>query len=111
MSSGGEAFTCPACLFRGMRAAMDRKGRPYFRCETCSMIMFVRLGPLGVHTVANVLRLLDRDAEAAWVRAEALKDVAAPGQGLRALLGVKETGGAPPAAVADGGERREAMGA
>jgi hypothetical protein len=113
-----EAFTCPACLFRGMHAAMDRKGRPYFRCDTCSAILFIRLGPLGVHTVANVLRLLDNSEAAAWVRGEAYKDVAKPGQGLRDLLGYQENGTAAPsglapvapvAPVAD--ERREAMGA
>lgn len=106
-----ERLTCPACLFRGMRAAMDRKGRPYFRCETCSAILFVRLGPLGVHTVANTLRLLDNAEAAKWVRTQAFKDAEGPGQGLRALLGVAESGVAAPAGGAVADARREAVGA
>lgn len=84
-------FPCPCCVFRGMKVALDKKGRPYFRCETCSTIIFVRLGAIGVHSVANTLRLLENAQAAEWVRTEAFKDAAAPGQGLPDLVGVSST--------------------
>jgi hypothetical protein len=81
-----------------MKAALDRKGRPYYRCETCAAILFVRLGPIGVHSVANTLRLLEAPTAIEWVRAEAFKDASGPSQGLRELLGVNPNGAAEPAA-------------
>lgn len=79
---------CPACMFKGMHAAMDKKSRPFFKCISCSAILFVRIGPLGMNSVAATLRLLEVETTMRWVRAEAYKNVALPGQGLHALLGL-----------------------
>jgi hypothetical protein len=107
MSIDSPVFMCPACMFRGMRPALDRKGRPYFRCEVCSAILFVRVGALGVNTVANTLRLLDVPEHAEWVRTEAYKDLGTAGQGLPALMGIQQhsapvAGPASPTAVVNG---------
>ena len=83
-----EVFRCPGCLSEAMRAGVDRKGRPYFRCSACSAILFVRTATLGLHTVAHTLRLLNDDEAAERVRTRAANDATTCDQSLKKILGV-----------------------
>lgn len=38
---GGEKHTCPFCGGWGM-LKLDKKGRPYFSCETCWSRLFIK---------------------------------------------------------------------
>jgi DNA-directed RNA polymerase subunit RPC12/RpoP len=82
-------FVCPCCLHRLMRVSLDKKGRPYFHCTNCSSRMFLHGGALGVHAVANTLRMLDNEAVLEAIRRASYEDASkGPADGLHALLGV-----------------------
>lgn len=92
-------YVCPCCLLRGMRCRLDRKGRPFFQCVTCSAIIFPRGGHLGLAQAAAAMRLLDQEANLTWARAEGF--ARANTESVAAMLSASPAAIAPAVAVAE----------
>lgn len=78
-------MVCMCCLYPGMRVRLDKKGRPFFQCSSCSTIVFARLGEVGIHQVCSALELLENADAIEFVRARAAVAAAQPNS-LASLL-------------------------
>jgi hypothetical protein len=65
---------CIVCLFPLMHVALDKKSRPYIKCDSCGSIFFARCGDLGIATMLAIASRLDVDVSR-QIRAEALADL------------------------------------
>lgn len=86
----GQALRCPSCLMAAMYVRLDKKGRPFLKCDVCCAIIFIRTGAIGVLTTVGTLRLLDDAAIADAVRTRAALDAEGPGHGLLQLVKTQE---------------------
>jgi hypothetical protein len=76
--SGMATMVCMCCLYPGMRVRLDKKGRPFFQCSSCSTIIFARLGEVGIHQVCSALALLENAEAIEFVRARSAVAAAQP---------------------------------
>lgn len=95
---------CPCCLLRGMQMRLDRKGRPYLGCRSCTTMIFVRGGELGAFQAATLLRLLDAPETASVVASQA-REIAMRPSALAEMLRH-----APPSLTLEPAARERSMG-